>query len=264
MKYSIMLNRDEGWNMAQAHRHDCLELLLCLRDGGSFFLRDTVYPLQKGALLLLQENTLHRSIGTENTYERYVLHIPRETLRAASGEKTDFVSIFRENYYMQLEPEQFDRMRGLMEQCYAAADGLGEDVLQTCAFLSLLVLVAKLLPDSRTVPVFNHGLSPSVARAIDWINGHLEEDLSLDALAARCYVTKYHLCRLFREETGFTVGEYILQQRLLLAAALLRAGKSVQKAAEAAGFRNYNHFIRTFSRWMEISPGRYRSRSKNE
>lgn len=264
MKYSIMLNRDESWNMPQSHRHDCLELLLCLRDGGSFFLRDTVYPLQKGALLLLQENTLHRSIGTEAAYERYVVHIPRETLRAASGDRTDFAALFKENYYVQLEPEQFDRVRSLMEQCYAADGGLGEDVLQTCAFLSLLVFVARLLPASLTVPVFNHGLSPSVARAIDWINSHLEEDLSLDALAGRCYVTKYHLCRLFKEETGFTVGEYILQQRLLQAGALLRAGETVQRAAESAGFRNYNHFIRTFSRWMGVSPGRYRSQQKTE
>lgn len=264
MKYRIMLNRDESWNMPQAHQHDCLELLLCLKDGGSFFLRDTVYPLQRGALLILRENTLHRSIGTEASYERYVLHIPRETLYAASGDQTDFPAIFKENYYIKLEQPDFDRVRSLMEQCDTAPEGLGEDVLRTCAFLTLLVCVAKLLPASLTVPVFNHGLSPSVSRAIGWINSHLEEDLSLDALAAQCYVTKYHLCRLFKEETGFTVGEYILQQRLLLAGALLRAGESVQKAGEAAGFRNYNHFIRTFSRWMGLSPGRYRTQNKNE
>lgn len=264
MKYTIMLNRDEGWNMTQAHRHDCLELLLCLRDGGSFFLQDTVYPLQRGALILLQENTLHRSIGTAASYERYVMHLPRETLFAASGEQTDFRAIFQENHYMQLEPEQFDRVRSLMEQCSAAPEALGDDVLRTCALLSLLVFVARQLPAARSAPAFHHGLSPSVDRAIGWINSHLEEDLSLDALAARCYVTKYHLCRLFKEETGFTVGEYILQQRLQQACALLRSGETVQKAGEAAGFRNYNHFIRTFSRWMGLSPGRYRSQHKNE
>ena len=261
MQYRIMLNRDDGWSMTQAHRHDCLEVLLCLCDGGNFFLRDSVHPLRRGTLIVMQEYVLHRSIATENTYERYVLHIPRETLLAASGEKTDFSAIITGNYCFQLDQESFGQLQELMAQCYTDSDALGEDILRDCAFLSILVKVARLLPSAATDSVAS-SLSAPVRHAIDWINSHLNENLSLDTLASHCYATKYHLCRLFKEETGFTVGEYILQQRLLRASALLRAGESVQKAGEDAGFQNYNHFIRTFSRWMGVSPGRYRLQQK--
>lgn len=264
MDYSITLNRSEKWTMLEAHQHDSVEMLLFLNDGGSFFLQDTVYPLKKGALIVVQENTLHRSIATDTTYERYVLHIPRKTLFSASDEKTDFSTVFKENYCLYLEEEDFKKMRALMEQCAATPNAFGEDVLRTCAFLTLLVFVSKLLPTSLTIPVFNHGLSPAVHLAVHWISDHLEEELSLDSLAAQCYVTKFHLCRLFKEETGFTIGEYILHKRLLRASSLLRKGASVQKASDASGFRNYNHFIRSFSRWMGISPGRYRIQNKAE
>ena len=256
MQYRIMLNRDEGWSMTQAHRHDCLELLLCLQNGGNFFLRDTVHTLRQGTLVIMQEAVLHRSIATESTYERYVLHIPRDTLATASGKQTDFAAIIRGNFCIQLAPDDFAQLRMLMEECYTSSDALGSDVLRDCAFLRILVKVAQLLPSGEVASV--SGLSHPVRQAIDWINSHLAEDLSLNTLASHCYATKYHLCRLFKEETGFTVGEYILQQRLSRACALLQAGESVQKAGEDAGFQNYNHFIRTFHHWMGISPGRYR------
>ncbi|MBR4288477.1 MAG: helix-turn-helix transcriptional regulator [Clostridia bacterium] len=264
MKYSVALNRSEKWDMPKAHQHDFVEMLLFLNDGGSFFLQDSVFPLKRGSLIIVQENISHRSIVTGNTYERYVLHIPRKTLIDASDLKTDFSILFKENYCFQLGGTDFEKLRSLMEKCSVTPKEFGDDVLRNCAFLTLLVFVAKLLPASVTASGFHRGLSSSIGLAIDWINSHLDEDLSLDTLSSQCYVTKYYLCRLFKDETGFTVGEYILQQRLLRACSLLRKGESVQKVGEAVGFRNYNHFIRTFSQYMGISPGRYRTKSKAE
>ncbi len=264
MKYNITLNRSEKWKMQKPHRHDFVELLLFLNDGGSFFLQDSAYPLKRGSLIIMQENTPHQSIVTENSYERYVLHVPRKTLIDVSGEKTDFSGMFKKNYFLQLEEEDFNKLHSLMEKCSVKPQAFGDDILRDCAFLTLLVFVAKLLPESQTVSLSNHGLSSAVYLAVGWINSHLDEDLSLNTLASQCYVTKYHLCRLFKDETGFTIGEYILQQRLSKATNLLKKGESVQKASEGAGFQNYNHFIRTFSRWMGISPGRYRAQNKAE
>lgn len=257
MEYSIRRNRDDQWAMPQPHQHDCLEVLLSLTEGGSFFLMDNRYSLQKGTLIVLQDHVLHRSVAVDGDYERYVLHIPRQTLEEASSEKTDFLSVIKGNHCLQLDDTAFRQIQSLMEQCHASSDEFGEDVLQNCAFFSLLVMLGRLLSETTLFSVPKDGLSASVRQAVDWINGHLSEGLSLETLAEHCYVTKYHLCRLFKAETGFTVVEYIIRQRLLRAATLLRAGESVQKAGEEAGFQNYNHFIRTFSRLMGISPGRY-------
>lgn len=264
MNYRIMLNRSENWSMENAHQHDLVEMTLVLNDGGSFFLQDTVYPLKKGALIIMQENTLHRSISTGSTYERYVLHVPRETLVDASESKTDFSSAFNKTHCFYLDDENFKTLRELMEKCEERDEKFGDDVLRRCAFLTLLVFVARLLPDSSAVSVAGRGTSSAVRLALDYINLHLDEELPLSEIAANCFVSKYHLCRMFKEETGFTVGEYVLQRRILKASALLRKGESVQRAGDAVGFRNYNHFIRSFSRFMGISPGKYRMQKKSE
>ena len=258
MEYTIRRNRNDQWTMPEPHQHDCLEILLSLTEGGSFFLMDNRYPLRRGALIVLQNQVLHRSVSVVGAYERYVLHIPRQTLIEASSAKTDFSSVIKGNHYLQLDTATFRQMQNLMEQCYVSSDEFGEDILQNCAFSQLLVSLGRLLSQPTVFSVPQDGLSAPVRQAVDWINGHLSDNLSLETLAEHCYVSKYHLCRLFKDETSFTVVEYILRQRLLRAATLLQTGESVQKAGELAGFQNYSHFIRTFSRLIGIPPGKYK------
>ena len=55
-------------------------------------------------------------------------------------------------------------------------------------------------------------------------SGHLTEDLSVDQIADAAYLSRYHLMHLFKQATGYTLGNYITEKRLLLARDLLRAG----------------------------------------
>jgi AraC-like DNA-binding protein len=48
-----------------------------------------------------------------------------------------------------------------------------------------------------------------VAEILSYISSHPADDLSLDALAARFFISKPHLCRIFKNATGFSPGEYI-------------------------------------------------------
>ena len=60
-------------------------------------------------------------------------------------------------------------------------------------------------------------LNYQVSGLIAYINDHLEEDLSIPLLSRECCLSPYHMMRLFKEETGCTIGSYITQKRLSLA-----------------------------------------------
>lgn len=258
MEFTLKHNQDTRWTMPAPHFHDRTEILLSLSDGGSFFLMNNMHPLKKGTLLIIRDQILHRSIAEKHEYERYVLHIPISTLKNASTIQTDFCSIFSHSCCVQLNQKDCETVQQLMEACLEKGDGIGDDVLHNCAFLSLLVTLGKL------VGIYSHNLitpasfSLPVRQTIDYIDSHLTSPLGLDFLAKNCFVTKYHLCRIFKEETSFTIGEYITQQRLRRASLLLQAGETVQSAGEGAGYLNNSHFIRTFSRHIGMSPGQYR------
>jgi AraC-like DNA-binding protein len=96
-----------------------------------------------------------------------------------------------------------------------------------------------------------------VASILDYIRDNLAEPLTLDQIASHFFLSKHHLCRIFKSATGFTVMEYVIHSRILRAQQLLQKGGSVQQAGEQSGFSDNSHFIRTFHELTGTTPGRY-------
>ena len=84
-----------------------------------------------------------------------------------------------------------------------------------------------------------------VTRATSYINENLSSDLSLDILSGKLFTSKTYLCRVFKENTGITVGNYITKKRFLKAAALIKDGHTLSDAAQLAGFSDYSSFYKT-------------------
>ena len=87
-----------------------------------------------------------------------------------------------------------------------------------------------------------------------YINDHLDEDLSLDNLAAKYFVNKYYLCRTFKKITGYTINHYINYKRLLLVRELHSKGQTLLEASTNAGFNNYAHFYRMYRKEFGTNP----------
>ena len=81
-----------------------------------------------------------------------------------------------------------------------------------------------------------------------YINQNLTADLSIETLARKYYLSKYHMMRKFKEETGFTMHSYIVNKRLLLARTLIAQGTPVLKAARMSGFTDYTTFSRAYKK----------------
>ena len=90
--FHLQLNHNDTWSMSRLHFHDYCELLLPLTSPGNIFVNDQVYPLRRGTLYLIGENTLHRTIAT-GFHARYVLHIGLKALTALSTPQTDFTPV---------------------------------------------------------------------------------------------------------------------------------------------------------------------------
>ena len=104
----------------------------------------------------------------------------------------------------------------------------------------------------------SYRVDPKMEEVLRYIGEHLEEDLSVDALANRFYLSRYYLMHRFKAVTGYTLHQYINQKRLLRAGELIRAGVPVMKAAEQAGFAEYSTFLRAFQNTFHMSPREFR------
>ena len=81
--------------------------------------------------------------------------------------------------------------------------------------------------------------------------------MTTQSIADAFYMSKYHLCHIFKEGTGFSLMDYVINCRILKARSLLRNGMRVQEVGENVGFRNNEHFIRTFKKLTGTPPKRY-------
>lgn len=250
------------WNMGHYHFHEQYEILLSLSENTQMFVTDRCYPMQYGSLILLSPAILHRSVAESQQYNRYVIRFTKQYAESLSTTTTNLLRCFNTGRVQyQLNREQTERLSSLYEECIEDHTGYGSDLRRNMAFVQLLLYVDE-MTNTPDLPLVQQSDWPNgnMSEILNYIPDHLTEDLSLDSLSAKFFISKPHLCRIFKEYTGFPPGEYIIKSRIMHARRLLQEGKSVQEAGEESGFRSYAHFIRTFRQLVGVSPGRYKSK----
>ena len=85
--------------------------------------------------------------------------------------------------------------------------------------------------------------------------GFVAEELSLEELSSRFYLSQTHLNRIFRASTGTTVWQYITIKRLYFAKELLETGKKPTEVAPLCGFKDYTTFFRAYKKLFGFAPG---------
>ncbi|WP_150265988.1 helix-turn-helix domain-containing protein [Paenibacillus tepidiphilus] len=100
----------------------------------------------------------------------------------------------------------------------------------------------------------------SVAEEIKrYIHAHYGDDLTRNLLAERVYLNPDYLARLFKRETGISLGSYIIQVRIAAAKQLLETTPhSVYTIAGKVGYVNYSHFSKLFKQEVGMSPNEYK------
>ena len=100
----------------------------------------------------------------------------------------------------------------------------------------------------------NSSSNKKMIDVIDYLNEHLTDDISIDFLADTFFLSRYHLMHAFKEETGYTIGNYLTTKRLLLARDLIQQGKPITNVCYECGFRNYSTFSRAYKKNFGSSP----------
>lgn len=102
--------------------------------------------------------------------------------------------------------------------------------------------------------------SALVQQIIDTLEENVLTDWQLEQFAKKIGYSKYHLTRKFKEETGFSIGEYIRTRKLAIAAQLLlHTDESILSIALELHFQSQEAFTRAFKELYKLPPGKYRS-----
>lgn len=111
----------------------------------------------------------------------------------------------------------------------------------------------------------NNRNHPSTKRNLteikDYIDIHYTQKITLDDLAGQFFINKFYLSRLFKEQFGISVNNYLLQVRTTHAKQLLRfSDLSIEQVGQKCGLDDANYFSRMFKKIEGVTPGEYRKR----
>lgn len=114
--------------------------------------------------------------------------------------------------------------------------------------LSTLVVAETLKAAARDVRQRNEPSDPRIDRAIDYIRTHVTKSIALEDVAREVGMSRFHFCRVFRQTTGKSPYQFVLDERLSRARAELLAGRSVTEAAIDSGFSDLSRFAKLYAR----------------
>lgn len=272
--YEIYRYRDSYLNEVALHHHDFYELFLFLSGNVNYTIESRNYKLVPGDLLIISPMELHRPIITpaQLPYERIVLWIDAAFLQQFSSDKTNLSQCFSANWaghtnLLHADAGARAQITQLMDAMIdeTAGGAYGGDFMTLSHLLELLVLVNRLvLREGAQRHELEDKSAPVITSALNYINAHYREVLSLDDLAARFFISKYHLSHEFNRLVGTSIYRYIIQKRLIIAKQLLMEGAPPTSAYVQCGFGDYANFYRAFKAEYNISPKEFVSRLAQE
>ena len=228
------------------HYHEFDKLIFFLGGNVTYMVEGVTYFLQPWDVLLVQHNLIHKpEIDANEPYERIVIWLGRDYLTERSTPEEPLDQCFdlaRERGFHLLRADGERRLqymqtiRRLEEALRSQEFGAARMADTLCQ--QLLIDVNREILRSRTAQEErdSYRVDPKMEEVLKYITSHLEEELSVDLLAKRFFISRYYLMHRFKDVTGYTVHQYISQKRLLRAGELIRQGIPVMKAAEQSGF----------------------------
>ncbi|PJM74414.1 AraC family transcriptional regulator [Bifidobacterium simiarum] len=253
---------------AQLHYHDFHEINLVLQGTGLFHLGGSEYTTEAGTVTFAHSNDLHNIVRQSSQYyERAYIYVREQFLKSRSTPHTNLNACFESNgkptsRVIKMDPADLRRHIDLLDQ--EPDDSYGSDLEYERKFLDFMVDLNRAVADGGTdVVPHSKPMSALITNVMEYISEHLNDDLSLDAIADRFFINKYYLSRQFKKSTGLNLHEFIVKKRLLKSKELLRSYGSAQNIYKQCGFSSYTHFLRCFKQEFHMTTKEFLRESDN-
>ncbi len=247
--------------------------LYYVTDGsGEIIMLDGVVKLTPGHIYIIPAYTLHSTrchkmmghyyvhihentvLGASPTYEEWTFP---QTLEADDVDLTIFKQLMATNPDMSLtveDPKRYDtHTRYLIQLDREMHRPVAQRLLNNS-------MISKLMSRWFLTGEHRHEfVNQKINHAVVFLRSHFNSNIGVDQLADEAKMSRHHFSRLFKAETGLSIGNYLRHLRVRRAQVLLsHTYLSIREIGEQVGYEDYNYFIRIFRKETGITPSRYR------
>lgn len=247
------------------HYHPTFEILLFVEGDAYFSVEGEKYSLTHNDLMITRKDEFHCEFFYSDTpYARKILYIKPPFIASLNTDEYNPLINFNKKKFgrnnkidcsiVEREgiPELFDEIENDLR-----IDTPARHFMLRLHSALLLAKISELLEQSDSPSSSND----RITNLINYINHNLSGDLSYEALSKHFFVNKDYLCRTFKLQTGFTIGEYVKNKRIIKAKELLLKGVPAQEVSDMVGYCDYPTFYRMFKKITAQSPRDFVNRS---
>ena len=241
------------------HYHDFYKIILILKGDVRYLIEGREYELLPFDFVLVNRFDIHKPVvESKDDYDRIILYLKPEFL-----EKLGLLDAFMKAKELESYVVRFNS--GTSAYIYdmllkAEEDIKIKDTEYAGELTAKIDVITTLIEFNKACISEDFGFRPEarfnrkVIEIIEYINENLQKDLSIDSIADKFYLSKYHMMRIFKSETGYSVHRYISEKRILLARNLIMSGVPSTTACLECGFKDYSSFSRAFKNQLGILP----------
>ena len=265
--FEIFYYSDKNIQTVSNHSHDYYEFYFFLNGNVSIEIANKSHLLKPGDLIIIPPGVHHHVdiLDPDISYQRFVFWISKDYCENLMQESVEY------GYMMQLAATSGKNIfhldilafNSIQSKAFGLIEELHSNRFGKTAKISLCVndLVLQL---NRCVYELEH-LEVSEEKdlcqnIIDFIDEHIDEELSLENIASQFFVSKYHIAHVFKEQFGMSIYQYIIKKRLDLSRIAILGNTQISEAYLMYGFKDYSSFYRAFVKEYGMSPKEYRSK----
>lgn len=267
--FRVFRLRDTALTSIPFHYHDFHKIILFLDGSADYVIEGKTYQLIPRDIIFVSAGEIHRPVfhSSSSPYERIVIYVAPAFLarcQAQDPEHNDLAACFcqakKTAAVMHQTPDTSHDLLFHMDKLEqtAHASGFANKLYTELLFIEFMILVNRLILEHELAGLKNASFDPKIQDVLTYIHHHLSEPLSIDALAAHVYISKFYLMRKFKADTGYGIHQYIRSKRLLMARDMLRTDMPISRIAAEVGFSDYSTFSRAFRELFHCSPRKFR------
>lgn len=253
---------DQETREVKYHYHDFDKITIFIKGHVTYTIEGKSYELSPYDIVLVRHNDIHRLVvDNSQIYERIIVYISPNFMNAYKTDSYDLSYCFQK---AEEEHSNVLRIPSLknsslfqsitrLEKSFSD-DGYASDLYRQVLFLEFMIHLNRAARKNRLEFIDTDNCNTKILDILQYINENLNHDLNIDILSDHFYISKYYMMRLFKQETGYTLGHYISQKRLLLAKELILTGVSGTQACFDCGFKDYSTFSRAYKKLFHESP----------
>ena len=224
--FKIFHLRDEHKLNIDFHYHDFHKILIHLHGNVSYCIEGRSYELKEHDIVLVNAGVVHKPIlNDDSIYERIIIYVSQQLIDDYVSKGYDLACCFKQAYANQSHVLRLaaakgsrlaDTIKGL-DSTLRETNEYANELYQKLLFLEFLIQLNRITLHGGIEYINTFSSNKKIVEILDFLNKNLTNRISIDELADKFYMSRYHLMHTFKEETGCTIGSYITTKRLLLA-----------------------------------------------